>query len=123
MQADMEASDHLQACLVEERQRAAADRSNLLSQISNLVNKSGEEQEARLEARINAIRTDITTSKTGFESADKTYNDGMDQWLKKEQNLVQDVLKSRDTLKGKMKKDWTVSYLCMSEKPRTNVVF
>lgn len=123
MQADMEASDHLQACLVEERQQAAADRSNLLTQISNLVNKSGEEQEARLEARINAIRTDITTSKTGFASADKTYNDGMDQWLKKEHNLVEDVLKSRDTLKSKMKKDWTVSDLRVSEKSCTNTVF
>ena len=109
MQADIQASSRLQACLTEERQQAAVERATLLSQISDLVNKSGEIQESRLETKINAVRQEIATSRTAFQSADEAYNGGMDLWSKKENHLVEEILKSRDNLKGKMKKDWTVS--------------
>ena len=108
MEADIQASNHLEACLAEEREQAATDRSTLLTQITDLVNKSGEKQEVRLEGKISSIREQITTSKADFESANKAYDDGMDTWAKKETNLVEEVLKSRDSLKGKMKKDWIV---------------
>ena len=108
MQADIQASNHLEVCLAEEREQAAIDRSTLLTQITDLVNKSGEKQEVRLEGKISSIRENIATSKADFESANKAYDDGMDTWAKKENNLVEEVLKSRDTLKGKMKKDWIV---------------
>ena len=108
MQADIEASSHLEACLTEERQQAATDRNALLSQITGLINRAGEDQEARLEGKINSIRSDIFASRTDFASAEKSYQNGMEIWSKKEHSLVEEVLKSRDTLKGKMKKDWTV---------------
>ena len=108
MQADTDASSHLEACLTEERQQAATDRDTLLSQITGLINRAGEDQEARLEGKINSIRSDIFASRTGFESSEKSYQDGMDIWSKKEHSLIEEVMKSRDTLKGKMKKDWTV---------------
>ena len=111
MEADLQASDYLEASLAEEREQAATDRNTLFSQITDLVNKSGKKQEARLEAKIRSVRENLATSKTNFESADKAYNDGMDIWAKKENVLVEEVLKSRDTLKGKMKKDWTVRIL------------
>lgn len=110
-EANIEASNRLEACLAEEREQAATDRSTLLSQITILVNKSGEKQEARLEAKISSIRTHIDVSKTELESADKAFSDGMDSWAEKESSLVEEVLKSRDSLKGKMKKDWTVRIL------------
>ena len=108
MQADIEASSSLEACLNEERQHAAMDRNTLLSQITGLITRAGEDQEARLEGKINSIRSDIFASRTGFESAEKAYQDGMDRWSKKEHSVVEEILKSRDMLKGKMKKDWTV---------------
>ena len=108
IQADIEASNRLEICLAEERQQAASDRSNLLSQITDLVNKAGETQEARLEGKITAVRNEITASRSDFETADKSYNDGMELWSEKENLLVEEVLKSRDALKGKLKKDWTV---------------
>lgn len=108
MQADEQASSRLQACLAEERQQASTDRQELLSQITALVNKSGEAQDARWESKIHAVREDIATSKTAFQQADKEYADNMDTWSKKENSLVEEVLKSRDTLKSKMKSDWTV---------------
>lgn len=111
IQADIDASNHLELCLIEERQQAATDRSVLLSQISSLINKAGEDQDARVGAKINSVRNEIAASRTGFETAERAFNDSMDLWSKKEHNLVEEVLKSRDTLKGKMKKDWTVCSL------------
>ncbi|MCJ1301504.1 kinesin motor protein cin8, partial [Hypocenomyce scalaris] len=106
MQADADVSAKLEACLTEERQQAAVERQNLLSQITDLVNKSGETQDARWASKLDAVRSDIATSTSNFQAADKIYCEGMDLWSHKENLLVEEVLKSRETLKGKMKKDW-----------------
>ena len=111
MQADADVSAKLEACLTEERQQAAVERQNLLSQITDLVNKSGETQDARWASKLDAVRSDIATSTSNFQAADKIYCEGMDLWSHKENLLVEEVLKSRETLKGKMKKDWMVSYI------------
>lgn len=108
LRADAEASSRLESCLAEERNQAARDRQELLSQITMLINKSGEAQDARWVSKINAVRADMATSRSTLQQADKDYNDNMDVWFKKEASVVEDVLKSRDTLKGKMKNDWTV---------------
>ncbi|MCJ1471923.1 kinesin motor protein cin8 [Lambiella insularis] len=107
MKAEAQASMRLQECLDEERKQAATDRSNLLSQITGLVNANGVAQEERLNKKIDGIRNDMTAARTGFEAADKTFNDAMEIWSKKERILVEEVLKSRESLKSKMKKDWT----------------
>lgn len=107
MQADIEAAARLETCLNEERVQAAQDRNNLLAKITDLVNQSGETQEARWQSKINVIRDDIATSRSKFEAADELYKEGMDVWSQKENQVIEEVLKSRDTLKGKMKKDWT----------------
>ena len=109
MQAGADVSAKLEGCLTEERQQAAAERQNLLSQITDLVNRSGETQDARWASKIEAVRSDIATSTSKFQAADKIYCEGMDVWSQKENLLVEEVLKSRETLKGKMKKDWMVS--------------
>ena len=108
MQADAEASSRLESCLAEERHQASTNRQELLSQITTLINKSGEAQETRWDSKVNAVRGDIAASRTIFQQADKEYTENMDVWFKKETLLVEEVLKSRDNLKGKMKNDWTV---------------
>lgn len=90
----------------EERDQAAHDRENLLSQITILINTSGEVQDSRWQSKINRVRNDISASRSALESADKHYGSGMDVWSQKENLLVEEVLRSRDTLKGKMKEDW-----------------
>ena len=109
IQADADVSARLQACLTEEREQAVLDRQSLLSQITDLVNKSGEQQDARWTSKIDAVRSDIASSTLKFEAADTLYSKGMDVWSQKENLLVEEVLKSRETLKSKMKKDWNVS--------------
>lgn len=114
MQAEARISARLDACLSEERSQMATDRKALLSQITDLVSKSGEIQDSRWESKVNDIRDDLSASTSSFQTANKSYNDQMDLWLEKESLLMDEVLKSRDTLKSKMKKDWTVrALLCI----------
>lgn len=110
IQAEVEFSSRLDSCLKEQRSQAAVDRQEMLSQITDLINKSGEKQESRWESKINEIRNDIQVSSSTFQKADDRYNESMDVWSGKENKLVEEVLKSRETLKSKMKKDWTVKF-------------
>ena len=106
IQADADVAARLETCLMEERAQASQDRQDLLVQLTNLVNKSGETQDARWEFKINAVCEDILSSRSTFQTADEGYNTGMDVWSQNEKSLVEEVLKSRDTLKSKMKEDW-----------------
>lgn len=96
----------MEACLEEERAQASKDQHDLLAQITGLVHKSGEVQNARWASKINAVREEVLSSRSALQAADHGYNTGMDVWSQKEKLLVDEVLKSRDTLKGKMKEDW-----------------
>lgn len=108
IKAEVQFASRLDVCLTEQRSQAAADRQEMLLQITNLINKSSEKQESRWESKINEIRNDIQVSSSNFQKADDRYNESMDVWAGKENDLVEEVLKSRETLKSKMKKDWTV---------------
>jgi kinesin family protein 11 len=105
-QADENISERLEACLAEEREQAVIDRQTLLSQISQLVNASGSIQDERMSSKIKAVRAEMATSRAEFRAASTTYNSSMDIWSKKESLVVEEVLKSRETLKGKLKQDW-----------------
>ncbi|KAL8804296.1 MAG: hypothetical protein Q9182_002661 [Xanthomendoza sp. 2 TL-2023] len=107
MQAEAQICSRLESVLKEERAQAAQDRQNLLSQISALVTESGEAQDARWESQINRVKSDVMASRSVFENEEKKYSESMDVWSKKEKLLVEDVVKSRDALKSRMKKDWT----------------
>lgn len=102
-------SAQLDSALNEERAQAAQDRRDLLAQISSLVNDSGERQDARWQSELDGIRSDLASSRSTFEGEEKQYSDAMNVWSQKESLLVEEVLQSRDTLKSRMKKDWTVS--------------
>ena len=108
MQADADASKRLETCLAEERQQASMDRKELLSQITELIQNAGQVQDGRWASKINAVREDIAASRTTFQQAEQDHDGNMEMWSKKENLLVEEILKSRDTLKGKMKNDWTV---------------
>lgn len=108
IEAEVQFASRLDVCLTEQRSQAATDRQEMLSQITDLINKSSEKQESRWESKINEIRNNIQVSSSTFQKADDRYNESMDVWVGKENDLVEEVLKSRETLKSKMKKDWTV---------------
>jgi kinesin family protein 11 len=109
MQANSAASTKLEDILREEREQAAADRQTLLCQITSLVMAQGETQDARLTAKIGEVQKDVLSSKESFEASRVQYDQGMDAWNDKEGKLVEEVLRSRETLKSKLKEDWVVS--------------
>ncbi|MCJ1379869.1 kinesin motor protein cin8 [Xylographa soralifera] len=104
--ADALASAQLQSYLEEEKARVAAERGDLLAQITKLVNETGAAQAQRLSSKINAVQADMTSARTDLQAADNKYNDAMENWSKKENSLVDEVVRSRESLKSKMKKDW-----------------
>ncbi|KAI4256564.1 MAG: hypothetical protein L6R42_006144, partial [Xanthoria sp. 1 TBL-2021] len=106
IQAEADMSSRLETVLKEERAQAAEDRQNLLSQISLLVTKSGEAQDARWQSKVNGIKTEMMSSRSDLENAEKKYSNSMGVWSEKENLLVEEVVKSRETLKARMKKDW-----------------
>ena len=69
----------------------------------------GEAQESRLKSKIAEVQKDVISSKEKFESSQAEYNQGMDSWSENEGRLVEEVLRSRETLKSKLKEDWVVS--------------
>jgi kinesin family protein 11 len=102
------ASSQLGICLENERVAAQGDRQALLSQIHQLIENSGSKQEKRISAAIHTTQTHLTESRAAFELANSDYNNGMEKWVEKDNALVIQVNESRDALKSKMKKDWTV---------------
>ena len=106
MEADEAVSLRLDAVLDEEQALASQDRQVLLGQISDLIMKSGEEQDRRWSSKIQAARQDMGALRSNLATAEAKYNSGMDIWSKKESLLIEEVLKSRDILKVKMKEDW-----------------
>ncbi|KAI9745029.1 MAG: kinesin motor protein cin8 [Claussenomyces sp. TS43310] len=109
MQANVAASSRLDTILCEERQQAAVDRESLLSQITDLFKAQGEAQDQRLHAKIGEVQRDVLSSKEAFQASNNAYSEGMDVWNDKEIKLVEEVLRSRETLKSKLKEDWVVA--------------
>lgn len=111
LEANRAASSQLERFIVEEREQANTDRQNLLKQITTLVMSQGEKQDARIEAKANTLKESIKSSEDTFEASRTQYNQNMDIWDEKEQKLVEEVHLSRESLKTKLKDDWTVSIL------------
>ena len=112
MQSNVAVSTKLEEVLREEKEQAAVDRQNLLSQITNLVMSQGEIQDKRLGVKVAEVQQNVMSSKETFEASCAQYSQGMDVWNEKEGKLVEDVLRSRETLKSKLKEDWVVSGYC-----------
>lgn len=104
----------IQQVIEEERKQAAEERQKLLLQISGLIHAHADQQETRLADKATRIQERVNEAKTTFEGQLTTYSAGMDTWDSNEEDIVQGVAKSRDTLKTKLKDDWTVSNMCLT---------
>lgn len=104
----------IQEVIEEERKQAAEERKKLLMQISGLIHAHADQQETRLAGKATKIQERVNEAKTTFEGQLTTYSAGMDAWDSNEEDIVQGVVNSRDTLKTKLKDDWTVSNTCFA---------
>lgn len=109
IQGNESASTDLDKALEEEKQAAEADRADLLSQISLLIEASSQKQTSRLKGRVDTVTSDLKSSGENLQKATDKYQEGMDKWADKESRLMEDVVSSRDAIKGRMQEDWDVS--------------
>ncbi|KAK7416644.1 Kinesin-related motor protein [Neonectria punicea] len=100
-------STRIQEALEEERRQAVEERQKLLSQITGLINTQAEAQETRLAEKASLIQKSVVESNTDLEEAVTQYGQGMESWDQKEGELLDEVKKSRDQVKTKLKDDWT----------------
>lgn len=99
-------STRMQEALEEERRQAADERQKLMAQISALITTHSEAQESRFADRSSQIQKNMAEYNTSLEGAISQYGQGMDSWDEKEGVLLEEVKKSRDQLKTKLKDDW-----------------
>ncbi|KAI2783791.1 kinesin-domain-containing protein, partial [Daldinia loculata] len=109
VQTNTSISTQLQEVINEERRQAAEERQNLLAQITNLINSQAEIQESRLANKAVSIQQSVQGNSTALESSMAQFSQGMDNWNEKETRLLDEVANSRETLKTKLKDDWTIA--------------
>lgn len=109
-EANAVASSKLETALAEERRAADADRTDLFAQIKSLMDETGERQTNRLKCKVDNVRGDMEASRDSLQEADTKYGAEMDQWVKKEDDLLDEVTKSKESLKTKMRNDWMVGF-------------
>lgn len=80
-----------------------------MTQITSLITSQAEAQESRLADKAVLIQRSMGDSNTSLEEAVSHYGEGMEAWDVKEGELLDEVKKSRDQLKTKLKDDWTVT--------------
>lgn len=99
----------IQDVVNQERRQAAEERKNMLLQITSLINSQAEAQESRLAQKTTSIRQSMHETSTALEGSMAQYSQGMDAWGDREGQLLEEVARSRETMKTKLQDDWNVS--------------
>lgn len=97
----------LQQAIEEERKTAAAERRALLAKVSDLINDSATTQDARMSGYLESANKRIKTSSDEYRTAQYAYGAGMDTWSTNSQALIDSSIRSRESIKAKLKSDWT----------------
>ena len=108
IEASLAASNELEACLNEERRASKQERQQLKEQIFCLIDASASRQDERLTSSVQHVQASVVEAAEAFEEADRAYSEGMAAWMLEDEALVEKVNNSKEGLKGRMKKDWTV---------------
>lgn len=95
--------------VVVEKETAATERTQLLSQITHLINQSAEAQDARLQSHLNTFTASTTAATTTHISAQSIQSDSMTAWSDRSNSLLATLGNSRDTIKSRIKADWSAA--------------
>ena len=107
--AQRAATSQLEAALEEERRASEQARQTLKDQICGLIDASATRQDERIASSLSRTQRSLTQATDTFEQEEQEYSQGMEEWLSREKVLLEKVTVSRDDLKARMKRDWTVS--------------
>ncbi|KDN64027.1 putative kinesin motor domain-containing protein [Colletotrichum sublineola] len=99
----------MQQVLDEERKQAAQDRQNLLAQITTLIHAQAETQETRLAEKTAQLQKRVLESNHSLQGNVAQYTEDMEVWDEKEGQFLDDMAKSRDAMKNKLKDDWSTA--------------
>lgn len=119
--ADAESSVKLSMVLSEEKQCCEEEQASLISQITTMIQSQSQARDNRLEARIALLQTENTASQAAYRQQQVVYDTSMSNWSSEQGLLVDGLLKSRENVKAKIKKDWTVSDPLDLSRPCTNL--
>lgn len=109
VEAGQESRETLQQAMEEERKRAADDREKLLAQITGLITTNAETQEKRITDQLGHAAKRIKTSEDDYAVTRQSYDEGSDCLHNKSQTLIESCVKSRETVKMRIKGDWTLA--------------
>ncbi|PPJ56118.1 hypothetical protein CBER1_02116 [Cercospora berteroae] len=107
VQASHASQDHLRQAVEKEREVAAKEREALLTQIGSLINNSAAAQESRMAGYLESANKRIKTSADEYAVVQQNYGNGMDSWSRSGQELIDSSVQARETIKTKLKTDWT----------------
>ncbi|KAK2060333.1 kinesin motor domain-containing protein [Colletotrichum caudatum] len=102
-------SSQMQQVLDEERKQAAQDRQDLLAQITTLIHAQAETQETRLAEKTAQLQKSVLDSNDSLQGNMAQYAENMEVWDEKEGQFLDDMGKSRDAMKTKLKDDWSTA--------------
>ncbi|OJD20766.1 hypothetical protein ACJ73_07897 [Blastomyces percursus] len=105
--ASEEAMLKLQTTLDEERIAAETERASLLSDINMLLDKLGKTQSARLDTKVNNIRSDMAVSHALLKEADAEFGEYMDEWELQKHKIITEALASESTVRKRIDDDWS----------------
>lgn len=98
----------LEHVVTEEKEKSAADRQLLMTQITALITANADAQERRLDEKLANVSAGINTAAVTFESKRGAYTEGVGAWSNRSRDILTGVAKSRDAVKMKIKSDFAV---------------
>ncbi|KAI2641060.1 P-loop containing nucleoside triphosphate hydrolase protein [Xylaria nigripes] len=109
MESNASISTQIQYVIDEERRQATEERKDLIAQITNLVNSQAMAQDSRLSSKAAHIQQGILENTTALEGSITQYAEGLDTLNTRDGKFLEELAISRDTLKSKLKDDWTAA--------------
>lgn len=100
---------HLQQAIDQERETSAKERESLMLQITSLINTSAAAHETRLSGYLDSANKRIKISASEYQVAQQAYGSGMDAWSSASQSLIDSSVQARESIKAKLKADWTTA--------------
>ncbi|KAF1981695.1 kinesin heavy chain [Aulographum hederae CBS 113979] len=95
--------------LGQEKEKAAEERASLLAQVTALITSNAANQEQRLDGYIDAHGQELEQASSTYATAEEGFKSGVDAWVDKSKTTITNLSKSRDTIKTRIKSDFTAA--------------
>lgn len=106
LESSLATASQLREAAEAERKAADSDRTQLIEQMTELVNKSFRDRDTRLTSTLNMTQTAIIETTEQLEGECQQYSEGMDKWALADSALREKVVKSKEDTRNRFKRDW-----------------